>query len=472
MHGLTKSQANSDGSSAQIEAILDSSYDGIYILDEKGIFLKVNSGLERITGLKREELLGKTTQELLKKEIIDRSVTSIVFERHERVTILQRIRSDNKIKEVMVTSTPILDKKGNIQYVVANLRDMTELNCLKYECDKARQLSSQYYSELKKEKNQKGKAIAESLEMRRVLEFAFRVSQVDSTVLIEGESGVGKEVIAHFIHEMSPRREGPFISINCAAVPETLLEAELFGYEAGAFTSAKREGKIGLIELADKGTLFLDEIDSFPLSLQGKLLRTIETLEISKLGSTKIKKVNIRLLVATNKSLKDLVEKGFFRNDLYFRLNVVPISIPPLRDRKKDIIPLIIYFLQFFNEKYNKQMEISPETLKYLEGYHWPGNVRELKNIVERLVVMTTNSLISPDNLPSEITQANTNEEFKIILHEIIPLKHFLNEAEKLLIHKAMAKYGTTRAIAKALKISQASVVRKILQLKSDKENS
>ena len=447
---------------AQLEALLSSTYDGLYITDGNGMFLKVNEGLERITGLKKEELVGAYTRDLQKQGIINRSVFEIVLEKKERVTIIQYIKGKTT-KEVMVTATPILDNKGTIKFVVANLRDMTELKYLQSECEKAKQLSQQYYTELVKEKKTYGKIIAESEAMKKTLELAYRVSQVDSSTLLEGESGVGKEVISHFIHDMSPRSKKPFICINCAALPENLLESELFGYKEGSFTGASKQGKLGLIELAENGTLFLDEINSFPLSLQGKLLRVIENLELTKIGSTVTKKVNFRLITATNKNLKELVEKGLFRDDLYFRLKVIPIKIPPLRERKEDILPLTIHFLNFFNEKYDKRKEFSSDLLQALEGYSWPGNARELRNVIERLVVISPTDLIETKDLPDEFNyNSGRNKKFMIILNDVVPLKELIDEAETILINQAMKKFRTTRAVAKALNISQSSVVRKL----------
>lgn len=450
----------------RLDDMLDSVHEAVYILDSEGKFVKLNKGVERITGLKAIEFIGLKPRDLVKMGVIDRSVSEIVFEKKERVTIVQKIRNNKTIKEIMVTSTPILDKLGNIKYIVANLRDMTELNFLKSECEKAKTLSNQYFLELKKHKKVKEKVIAESSEMQKVLELASRAAQVDSTILLEGESGVGKEVLAKFIHEMSNRSSESLISINCAALPENLLEAELFGYAAGAFTGSQPKGKMGLIELANNGTLFLDEINSLPISLQGKLLRAIETMEITRLGSTESRHINFRLVAATNKSLEELVERGLFRGDLYFRLKVIPICIPPLRKRREDIMALTLHFLEFFNKKYDRQKEISNEVFQLMESYNWTGNVRELKNLIERLVVMSINSIIDISDLPNEFLNISERfNDFEIQINKIIPLNILLDQAEKLLIKKAVKQHKTTRELAKVLGISQSSVVRKMQSL-------
>ncbi|SDG05149.1 PAS domain S-box-containing protein [Thermoanaerobacter thermohydrosulfuricus] len=453
----------------QLNAILESSYDGIYITDGEGRFLNINNRLLEMTGYKKEDVIGTHAQDLAKTGIINKSIVEMVIQKKERITINQTLKGKT-IKEIMVTATPILDEKGKIKYIVANVRDMTDLIYLENECKKIQSLSEQYYLELMKERGYSGKVIAESEEMRKIMQLAYRVAQVDSNVLLEGESGTGKEVIARFIHEMSPRNKAPFISINCAGIPESLLDAELFGYEEGAFTGARKRGKVGLIELADGGTLFLDELNSLPIGLQGKLLRVIETFEIRRLGSEKSKKINFRLIASTNKNLKELVDKGLFRKDLYFRVNTVPIILPPLRERKKDIIPLAIHYLQYFNKKYNSRKDLSINTFKYLEAYNWPGNVRELKNVIERLVVMTENDVITEKDLPTELIDSLSNDKFQIIIRDIVPLKELIDEAETKLIKLAMEHCHSTREAAKALKISQTSIVRKYKKVREKLE--
>lgn len=451
---------------SQLDAILQSSYDGMYITDGEGVFLKVNNGLERITGFKKEALLGSNARELFEKGIISRSVVHMVLAEKKGITIKQTIVGE-KLKEVMVTATPIIDEKGNVAYVVANLRDMTDLVYLENECNKAQALSNQYYSKLLEEKGIKGRIIAESEEMRQLLKLAYRVAQVDAPVLLEGESGTGKEVFANFIHEMSSRSNEPFVSINCAGVPETLLEAELFGYEEGAFTGAKRGGNTGLIEAANGGTLFLDEINSLPLESQGKLLKAIESYEINRIGSNKPLKVDFRLLAATNKNLQELIDKGSFRQDLYFRLSVLPIVLLPLRERKADIRPLALHYLDYFNKKHNCHKELSSKTLKFLEEYNWPGNVRELKNIIERIIVITERDLITENDLPNEIVIKKTNsDKFQIVINDIVPLKEFMDEAEMKLVSYVMSHCKSTREAAKILNISQSSVVNKYREVR------
>jgi transcriptional regulator with PAS, ATPase and Fis domain len=303
--------------------------------------------------------------------------------------------------------------------------------------------------------------------MRHIYDLATWVGQVDSTVLILGESGVGKEVIAHTIVRSSDRRDEPFIKVNCGAIPENLLESELFGYEKGSFTGADRKGKPGMFELAHKGTLLLDEVAEIPLNLQVKLLRAIQEQEIMRVGGTKPIKLEVRIIAATNKNLDERVKNGEFREDLFYRLNVIPITVPPLRDRKEDIPPLIEHFLRRYNDKYKLSKTISPQVIERLVNYDWPGNVRELQNIVERMVVLTREDGISLINIPPQIKPLVEKERyFHVDVADVIPLKDALFQVEKKLIIKALQKYGTTRRAAEALGVDQSTVVRKYQRIR------
>ncbi len=289
---------------------------------------------------------------------------------------------------------------------------------------------------------------------------ASKVAEVDSTVLITGESGVGKEVLASYIHANSKRSDKPFIKINCGAIPVTLLESEFFGYEKGAFTGASKEGKTGIFELAHNGTLFLDEIGEIPLPLQVKLLRVLQENEFLRVGGTKLIKVNVRIIGATNKDLEQEIKKGNFREDLFYRLNVVPIHIPSLRKRKEDILPLTLFFLKQFNEKYHKNKSISHEVIESFQNYNWAGNIRELQNIIERLVVLADSDHIDIADLPSIFRRHNVSEA--ITIHKIMPLKQAISFVEKQLITMAKEKYSTTSKIAEVLGVDQSTISRKI----------
>ncbi|OUM87949.1 MAG: hypothetical protein BAA01_10985 [Bacillus thermozeamaize] len=445
----------------QLESIINSSYDGIYITDAQGNGIKVNKAYERITGVKPEELLGKNMKQVVDEGIVSESVSLKVIATKKPVTIVQNVRG----KEVLVTGNPVFDEEGRLINVVTNIRDISELNKLKQDLEKTKALSEKYFSELtrlrqKEKENEAGEIVAYSKEMKQIIYLARRLGQVDSSVLILGESGVGKEVIAQLIHESGKRKKHPFIKVNCGAIPHNLLESELFGYEAGAFTGANRRGKPGLFELADRGTLFLDEVGDLPLDLQVKLLRAVQNLEITRVGGTKTIHVDVRIISATNKNLEKMVEDGTFRQDLYYRLNIVPIKIPPLRERTEDIIPLTYFFLNKINQKYGMKKKMSPELLKVFQSYHWPGNIRELENLIERLVVTTEEETITPDDFPSEMV----TDSF-ITPESPRPLKEILQDVERGIIARALKKYKTTRKTAEVLGVDQSTLVRKIKRL-------
>ncbi|NLI11347.1 MAG: sigma 54-interacting transcriptional regulator [Peptococcaceae bacterium] len=304
------------------------------------------------------------------------------------------------------------------------------------------------------------KIIAHSNTFMRTIDLATRVAQTDSTVLILGESGVGKEVIAHLIYQLNKRREkGAFIKINCGAIPEDLLESELFGYDTGAFTGAKKEGKKGMFELAQQGVIFLDEIAELPLRLQVKLLRVLQEKEFFRLGAVKPVNADVQIIAATNKDLLEAVKAKSFREDLYYRLNVVPIVVPPLRERWEDIVPLILLYLNEFNEKYKQSKFFSSECLKVMLSYSWPGNVRQLANLIERLVVTCEEQMIRVQDLPGEIkTPVSISDRFHI--NESLSLPEALSRLEREMVEWTMRRYRSTYKAAKALGVSQSTVAR------------
>jgi PAS domain S-box-containing protein len=451
----------------ELQDIIESSYDGIWITDGKGYTLHLNSSYERISGLKKEEVLGRHMQELVDEGYFSDSVTLHVLKKKERVTIMHEIRRTSK--RVLITGNPIFNEQGEIERVVTNVRDITELLMLKQELEDKEREAARYHNELVQlragyiDKD----LVVESQQMRQIYDLATWVGQVDSTVLILGESGVGKEVVARTIVRSSERRDEAFIKVNCGAIPESLLESELFGYEKGSFTGADRKGKLGMFELAHKGTLLLDEVAEIPLNLQVKLLRAIQEQEIMRVGGTKPIKLDVRLIAASNKDLDALVKSGKFREDLYYRLNVIPIVVPPLRERPEDIPPLIEYFLCKYNDRYKMQKAIKPEVVERLRHYGWPGNVRELQNIVERMVVLTRDQVIGLHNLPLQIkTLVDEEKLFHVEVSETISLKDALFQVEKRLILKAIQKYGTTRRAAEALGVDQSTVVRKFQRIR------
>lgn len=311
-------------------------------------------------------------------------------------------------------------------------------------------------------------------EIRRLIR---RVAATNAAVLITGESGTGKEVVAQHIHDLGRKSKGEMVVLNCAALPENLLESELFGYEKGAFTGALSSGKAGLFEMASGGSLFLDEINSLPLALQGKLLRAVETKTIQRIGSTKSKKVDFRLIAASNEDLLEAVIAKRFRADLYYRINVVPIELPPLRERQEDIIPMALFFLQQYNKKYNKNKELTNETLQAICSYDWPGNVRELKNFVERSVIMSATDQINltdigpvaashgqycdPETMDRDRKISYFHSTADELLEQGLSLREYMNRCEQAYLTKALQKYKTTYAAAEKLRTSQSGIMRK-----------
>ncbi|MCL5046237.1 MAG: sigma 54-interacting transcriptional regulator, partial [Actinobacteria bacterium] len=300
-----------------------------------------------------------------------------------------------------------------------------------------------------------------SPKMRGILELGRKLARVDSTVLILGESGVGKNMLAKFIHRASSRGKGPFIEINCGAIPESLLESELFGYEEGAFTGARKGGKPGLIELANSGTLFLNEISELPLALQVKLLQVIQERSLTRVGGVQRAEIDVRLIAATNRDLEEEVRRGKFREDLYYRLNVVPVSVPPLRDRRDDVPILVHHFLRKISDRLGLEKKISPEAMDYLTAYSWPGNIRELENTVERLVVTTDDQVIDVADLP-EAMRGGTGGAAPVPRPRFAPLERAVEEVERDLLRRAYKEFGNTYKMAEVLGVSQATVVRKM----------
>ena len=452
-------------SSCELEDIIESAHDGIFITDGQGIILKVNSGWERICGLHREFMLGKCAQDFVNQKWYSESSVMAAIREKKTVTIMLEMLKGEKIgQKIMATAIPIWGENGEIKRVVANIRDITEILYLKQLLEKTQLLNELYAAELEQVRlNQLSKnydLIARSPLTIRVMEMVARVANFDVSVLITGESGVGKEVIANAMHRHSQRSKGPLIKVNCGAIPETLLESELFGYDYGAFTGARKQGKPGMFELADKGTLFLDEIGDIPYNLQGKLLRALQDHEIMRIGSLKTTPVDVRIITATNKNLEEMVKKGSFRDDLYYRLNVVSIEIPPLRERKEDIPIFVLHFLDKMNKKHQYNKRIASEVIDTFMLYSWPGNVRELENVIERMIIMTEDNEINMKHLPIQIKSQIVPEAMNVIGN--VGFKTAIEQTEKQLFKQALLNHRGTREIAKAMKINQSTVVRKL----------
>lgn len=435
----------------EMKAIFDSSYDGLIMCDAKGKILKANSAYTKMVGI---DELPETVMELEQRKIVFPSASLLALKERRRITFLQEIKGGKKL---IATGNPIMDDKGVLLGVVTNIRDIDELNRLRnnigYEKPEGQ---SRGYTGI----------VTNSREFGEIVNIAARAAGYKSTVLLLGETGVGKDVIARFIHYISELKDGPFIKINCGAIPENLIEAELFGYESGAFTGAKREGKKGLFELANNGTVFLDEIGDLPALMQVKLLAVLQDKVITRIGGGKTIPVDVRIIAATNKDLEQMTKTGSFRSDLYYRLHVVPIKIPPLRERKDDIMPLAYHFLELFNKKYNADKDFSPDIQEIFMEYYWPGNVRELENIIERLTVTTGHSVITKEDLPPYLFDSDGSPGHSIIVNRILPLNVAKEEVENIILKRAYKIYKNTYKVAEVLGVNQSTISRKIKKLK------
>ena len=425
-----------------LEIVFDNLYNGIYVVDGKGVTIGVNKTFEEMSGFRNEELAGRSLYDLVGKDnYFSGSASILVLERKCPVTATYSTSTNRKF---LVKGRPIFNSQGEIEYIINTIWDLTVVHYnQQIDADTAR---NQLLSE--------DDLVTCSEKMSSVIDLALRVAETDSTILLTGESGVGKSLLAKTIHRSSERKQKVLMKINCAAIPETLIESELFGYEGGAFTGADHRGKAGLLEKAKGGTVFLDEISELPLHLQSKLLGVIQDKEFYRVGGREAQNTDIRLIAATNKDLVKLVDEGQFREDLYYRLNVVPIAIPPLRERKEDIPTLIQHFTEKCNRKYNSYKKFSESLINQMVNMPWKGNIRELENVVERSIVTTPGNFISWEKvqIPG--------------LENIIPkglgLKEMLAEQEKEILLEAQEKYRTTRRIAAVLGISQASIARKL----------
>ncbi|MEL7649372.1 MAG: sigma 54-interacting transcriptional regulator [Sedimentibacter sp.] len=448
----------------ELNEILEGSYDGILVTDNDGKILHVNSSYERVAAIKREDMWGKSMRDLINPVWMPNSVAYVVIEQKQAVSKKQ-ITKDGR--NIIVTGMPIFDKNGEVKKVVINARDISEIYELREELLKEKKLNRTYLENYKEfiEKNQDDNdcILAVSKPMQDILDLTKRVANFQATVLILGESGVGKEMVAKCIHNNSLRKDKPFITINCGAIPENLLESELFGYEKGAFTGANQSGKSGLFEAANGGTVFLDEVGETSLELQVKLLRFLETKEVRRVGAVEGKIVDVRIIAATNRDLDEMVNDGTFREDLFYRLNVVRIKVPPLRKRVSDIAPLSMMFLIRYNQRYNQSKELTIDVIKELEKYNWPGNIRELKNVIENMVVVSNNEYLQIEDLPWN-KEKNTGKKIVSMIDdtENLTLMEATELLEKTMLEKAKIKYQTTRAIADNLGVDQSTIVRKL----------
>lgn len=432
---------------------MDHCEDSFHITDGRtGQVIFINQAYTEKTGLSKDEVIGKSYMESVKKGIYKVSAIDIALKEKRPITLLQEGHGLNgSVGVAAVTATPVINDVGEIEICVSNARFIDDLDVIRH-----------YYSTNNGEKNyglDAAEIVSRDQTMISLYEFARRIAAFDSNILITGETGTGKSILARYIHNNSLRNNKPFVSINCSAIPDHLFEAELFGYESGAFTGANKNGKKGFFELADGGTLVLDEIAEMPLSLQAKLLSAIQNKTIVRVGGVEEININVRIITATNRNIEKMVSDGLFREDLYYRINVVPIKMPPLRDRKDDIRALTDKFLKSFAKRYERKIEITNEAKIALEHYPWPGNVRELENYIERLAVTNKTGVIGVDEVMDSDKLIESSEAIKVT--RLVPLSEALEFVERALVEMAFADNASTYSAAKKLGISQSGASRR-----------
>lgn len=448
--------------------ILNVFCDGIYITDAEGVTLNVNKMYEKLTGLKKEELLGRRVTDLEIEGVFQTPLNPLIVKTGKCQTTVQ---VNKEHRQVVISGHPVFDSNGQVHYVVTFVRDVTALAQLKEEISAQKDLIQKYYEEAKflRSKNLYHEdIIIESPKMIKLMEILKRIAKTDANVLILGETGVGKDVFASRIHERSARRGEAFLKVNCAVIPDNLIESELFGYESGAFSGASSKGKPGYFELADKGTVFLDEIGELPFSMQAKLLSVLQDQEVMRIGATKVKKVDVRIIAATNRNLEQSINEGSFRKDLFYRLRVAELDIPPLRERKEDIIPLVKFFLDKYNTKYSKKMNLSREVMRVLQFYQWPGNVREIQNLILGLIVTQEKDILDIIDLPFYLTVKKMQPEnmamaSNLDINNQKPLNEYLEDFEKNLLENAYKSHGESITfVAELFNVNRSTIFRKL----------
>jgi PAS domain S-box-containing protein len=421
-----------------LEAVFDQLSDALVMYDAKHLITGVNRAAEKLFGASADEMVGRNCQDVFRCSSCEQNCGFVEGLLSAQTAVPHgtvRLRTEEgRERLVLIKTSQLYNDTGQVEGAVATVKDITD-----------------EVAPMKRE------VIAESAAMREVLSFVRKVAASEAnTILLEGENGTGKDLVAKTLHYESPRQAEPFIAINCAAIPDTLLESELFGYEKGAFTDARSQ-KRGLFELADKGTLFLDEIGEIPLVLQAKLLRVLEESSFRRLGGLKDIHVDVRFVAATNKNLREAVKEGAFRQDLYFRLNVIQIVIPPLRERVEDIPPLLRFFIEHYNRKFKRHIEgATPEATQLLMTHDWPGNVRELRNAIERAMILEESALITPASLPIAISRSEPRAFAAEPRLDIPENGLSLMDNERQLLSKALEKTsGNQTQAARLLRITR-----------------
>jgi len=436
------------------ESIMDVLNDGIYISDRMGKTLMVNRMHEQLTGLKKEDLLGQSVLDLVKEGKFDVILNPAIVKTGKPKTVIQTTKVG---KKVVLNGYPVFDAAGNVALVVTFVRDITSLSKIKEQLAYQQELLERFSGVefFSRSEGTQNRYVFESRQIKNLLGMVDSMANTDVTVLLLGETGVGKDFLAKYVHEKSLRNDQVFFKVDCTAIPPNLVESELFGYDPGAFSGASVKGKPGFFEMAHKGTLFLDEFGELSLAMQAKLLRILHDREVVRVGSTKVKKVDVRFIAATNRNLEEAVKQGTFRRDLYYRLQVAVVQIPPLRERKDDILPLLQHFLSIFNVKYRKNLVLTPEVESLLHNYHWPGNVRELENLIHGLVIVLQKEWVETGDLPPNIFPAFKEGQDS-------HLYTIMGNMEKELLRKALEAHGSVAEVARQFSVDRTTIFRKL----------
>lgn len=460
---VCQSAAELDSFNRELSGMIENSYDALCIADGESRIVLLNRAFEEVMGFPIKDMIGQKIIDIVTAGLTDTAATVEVLRSGRQSTVTIHTSAGRK---ALSTGVPVYNAERKVERIFCNLRNVEDLLGVEDLAAPSDRAVSRHVHSLQGQilvDHLRARLITRNENMKRLLELVYRLSQVDSSLLILGESGVGKDLLARIVHETSPRaKTGTFVTVNCGAIPEALMESELFGYEPGAFTGARARGKAGYFEAAEGGTLFLNEIAEVPLPLQVKLLSVIETRQITRVGGTTPKETDVRIMAATNCDLEKMVAEKRFREDLYYRINVVPIKIPPLRDRLDDIPFLITHFASLFGNKYSTRKAFHSEVLKALARYRWPGNVRELMNLVERLLVTIKEPLITLDHLPPNYLAPPRN--FFENHDEVPQLKAAVEEFESKVITWALGRCGSREQTAHTLGISLSTLNRKIRQ--------
>ncbi len=459
---MTRQLPSVQALSRELDTIIDSSSDGLFVCDAQANVIRMNPASEAIHHVVAADIIGRNMRELVEEGFIDRSAALEASQTLQTVSLLQ----DKRGQKLISIATPVFDDQGALIRVVVSERDIAAIDRLQRELEEQQAIGDHLRDQMlamQQVQLDRHQIVARSPSMIRIFEQAVKVARAESSVLILGESGVGKGLVVDWIHQNSRRSAHPLIKINCGAIPESLIEAELFGYVKGAFTGAQSGGKPGHLEMADGGTLFLDEVAELPLASQVKLLRFLEDGNLTRLGETRSRALSVRILAATHQDMEQMVAEGRFRLDLYYRLNVIPLHVPALRERPDCIVPLIQHYMEQFGAKAGTARRLTRKALEALTAYPYPGNVRELMNICERLVVMADTEVIDVPDLPPAVRAGGARQGLD--LHDLppdLPLQEVLNHVERALLLQAQTRCANQVEMARLLGINQSTVARKL----------